>query len=504
MFEKNSLDNVKFLKLIKQLDLIKDMFNEEDIKFNPYLHPDKSSREKPTKYLDLAVNLNFLRLNVYKSKFIVRLLKGLLMPVVYHLYNRPSFKFSNQNVLGNIDTIFVSHYTHKGISALDQDFYFGDLPKRTRNKSSENLVLFINHTRDRSMSQSSNHNVINFKPRKSVLPKTTSNKTFIRIYLNQIKLFYKVFIKANRNSKVSGIQKIFLFEFALQQLSRSAFIQQCLIHNVIDICRKCEPRKIMLTFEGHSYETFLARKIDKSFVNMEISVYQFSIPVAMQVSFFKNLELLPSKTVIYVSGESPAKQIKTLTSLEKNRIQVLGSHKNNKKSLNMVVKGKNLTVLITPEGSRSSLAEFVALLGHCIEALPNVNFILRAHPASSRYALKILTKIIGPNSSKFLSDDTLENDLRVAHICIYKNSVVGIQGLQYGVLPIHFSNGNSGDVDPINLSDLLHPRFDSPKKLIRELEKYSRKTRIQETYTSKNLDKVFNMYLSPIDTKIII
>jgi hypothetical protein len=115
-----------------------------------------------------------------------------------------------------------------------------------------------------------------------------------------------------------------------------------------------------------------------------------------------------------------------------------------------------------------------------------------------------LTKLIGPNSSKFLSDDTLENDLRVAHICIYKNSVVGIQGLQYGVLPIHFTNVNSGDLDPINLSDFLHPRFDSSKKLIRELEKYNRKTRIQENYASKNLDKVFKMYFNPIDTKIII
>ncbi len=503
MFEKNSLDKTKFLKLIKQLDLIKDMFSEEEIKFCPYLHPDKTLREKPTKYLDLAVNLNFLRVNVYKIKFTVRLLKSLLMPVVYHLYNRPSFKFSNQNVLGNTDTIFVSHYTHRDISALDQDFYFGDLPKRTRNKSSENLVLFINHTRDKSMRVSRNYNVINFKPRKSLLPKTTSNKTFTRIYLNQIKLFYKV-IKTNCNSKVSGIQKIFLFELALQQLSRSAFIQQCLIHNVLDICRKYEPRKIMLTFEGHSYETFLARIIDKSFVNIEIGVYQFSIPVGTQVSFFKNLELLPSKTVIYVSGESPAKQIQTFTSLEKNRIKVLGSHKNKKKSLNMVVKGNNLTVLIAPEGSRSSLTEFVALLGECIEALPNVNFILRAHPASSRYALQILTKLIGPNSIKFLSDDTLENDLRVAHICIYKNSVVGIQGLQYGVLPIHFTNVNSGDLDPINLSDLLHPRFNSSKKLIRELEKYNRKTRIQETYAIKKLDKVFNMYFNPIDTKIII
>jgi hypothetical protein len=504
MFEKNSLDNVKFLKLIKQLDLIKDMFREEEIKFSPYLHPDKTAQEKLSKYPSLTTDFNFLSITVYKTKFTVRLLKDLLMPIVYHLYNRPAFKLSNQNVLGNVETIFISHYTHKGIEVLDQDFYFGDLPKHTKKRSSENLVLFINHTRARSIELSSNHNGIYSKPRKILLPKTANNKTFIRIYLNQIKLFCRVFIEANRNTKVNNIKQIYLFELALQQLSRSAFIQQCLIYNILEICRKCEPSKIMLTYEGHSYETFLARKIDKTFVNMEIGVYQFSIPVATQTSFFKNLELLPSKAVIYVSGEIPAKQIKNHTTLRKNRIQVLGSYKNRKKSLNRFIKGKKLTVLIAPEGSRTSLTEFVVLLGHLIEALPAVNFILRAHPASSSYALDILTKLIGPNSNKFLSDDTLENDLRVAHICIYKNSVVGIQGLQFGVLPIYFSYENSGAADPISLSYLSHPRFNSHEELIGELERFQHSTRLRSIYLRTNLNKVFNRYLSEIDKTIVI
>jgi hypothetical protein len=504
MLKTDKRDNVKFLELIKHLDLMKDMFSEEEIKFSPYLHPDKTARERLSQYPLLSMDFNFLSLTVYKIKFAFRFLKSLLIPMIYHLYNRPILKVSNQNFFENIDTIFISHYTHKGISALDQDFYFGDLTKRTKVKSSQNLVLYINHTRDRSGQLSSSDADINFKHIKKILPKTTNNKTFIRIYLNQIKLFYRIFLKAKSNSRISVIQKTFLYELALQQFNRSAFIQQCLIYNILEICRKSEPRKIMLTYEGHSYETFLARKIDKYFVNMEIGVYQFSALVPAQISFFKNLELLPSKAVVYTSGKNSAKQIMSLSSLGKNRIQVLGSHKNSEKNFSMVAKRHNLTVLFAPEGSKSSLTEFAALLDHCIEPLSDVNFILRPHPASFHYAQKVLKKCLGSNSKKFLSNDTLENDLKAAHICIYRNSVVGIQGLQYGVLPIHFSDEKSGATDPISLSDLSHPRFNSHEELINELERYQHKTRAQSKYLSKNLNKVFNRYLSEIDTRIII
>jgi hypothetical protein len=503
MLKTSKRDDEKFVTLIKHLDLMKDLFSEEEIKFSPYLHPDKTTRERLSKYPVLSMDLNLLSLTVYKTKFTVRFLKSFLAPMIYHLYNRPTLKFSNQNLFQNIDTLFISHYTHKGISSLNQDFYFGDLTKRTKIKSFQNLVLFINHTRDRSMQSSSNYD-INVKPKKILLPKTTSDKTFIQIYLNQVKLFYRIFHKANSNSKISVIQRIFLYELALQQFNKSAFNQQCLIYNILEICRKSNPRKIMLTYEGHSYETLLARKIDKYFAKMEIGVYQFSAIVPAQISFFKNLELLPSKAMIYVSGKNPAKQIISLTSLGKNRIHVLGSHKNDKKSFSSLAKPNNLTVLFAPEGNKSSLTELVALLRHCIESLPDVNFILRPHPASARYAAKILKKSLGSDSSKYLSNNSLENDLRGAHICIYKSSIVGIQGLQYGVLPIHFSYLNGGVTDPINLYDLPHPRINSHDKLINELEKYYHKTSIQRIYLSKNLSKAFDKYLSPITTKIIV
>ena len=504
MMKTTKRDKVKFLTIIKHLDLMKDMFNEEEIKFSPYLHPGKTAQESLSKYPVLSMDLSFISLTTYKTKFAARFLKSLLIPIIYHLYNRPTLKFSNQNLSENIDTIFVSHYTHKEIAVLGQDFYFGDLPKRTKIESSQNLVLFINHTRDRSIQPSNSNTDINLKPMKILLPKTTINKTFFQIYLNQMKLFYRIFLKANSYSKKSGVQKIFLYELALHQLNRSAFMQQCLIQNILEICKKSKPRKIMLTYEGHSYETFLARKIDKCFVNMEIGVYQFSALVPAQISFFKNLELLPAKTVVYVSGENPAKQIKSLTSLGKNRIQVLGSCKNSGKNFNMVAKSNNLNVLFAPEGSKSSLTEFVVLLGHCIKSLPDVNFILRPHPASFRYVQKTLEKSLGSNLNKFLSKNTLENDLRAAHICIYNSSVVGIQGLQYGVLPIHFSCLDSGATDPINVSDLPHPRFSSHEKLINELKTYYDKTGIQRINSSENLNKAFKKYFNPVNTKITI
>ena len=96
----------------------------------------------------------------------------------------------------------------------------------------------------------------------------------------------------------------------------------------------------------------------------------------------------------------------------------------------------------------------------------------------------------------------MESDLKSAHLCIYRSSAVGIEGLQYGVIPGHYSSLVNGDIDPIRLADFDHLRIDNPETLVKELNKFSQTANLHENHNNISLNKVFTKYLAPINEKI--
>jgi hypothetical protein len=499
---KKYIINNNHSRLASLLDSITKTFDEDEIVFTPFFNLGKATPENLIQFNKLIIDFNKINLSVYKTKYIFRLIKGLLKPIINHLFYLKDFKNFKSNIPKHTTKIFISHFIGQDIVRSNDDLYFGKLVLRNTSIKSGTLILLINHTRTRFVKFKNKQNAISNYPIKILLPRTTKSKKALSIYIKQIKFFIKIFQKASKIPNTDVYKKILTYELAIQQMSQSAFMQNYLLSNVSDVCIRTEAKKLILTFEGHSYETFLARKIAKTLSQIKISVYQFAAVVPSQHSFFKNIELLPRSVDIYVAGESTLNEIIVRTSIDKSRIQILGSCKNIKKSIILKNKTANFTVIFAPEGSLDSFLEFVNLARYCLKQITEIKFILRPHPASHKYKLRIFKELLYDSKNIILSTNSLESDLKSAHLCIYRSSAVGIEGLKYGVIPVHYSSLVNGDIDPIRLADLDHLRIDSPETLVKELNKFSQNANLLKNYNNISLNKVFNKYLAPINKKI--
>ena len=490
------------LRLAILLDSITKTFTEDEIVFTPFFNLGKATPENLIRFNKLISNFYKINISLYKLKYIFRIIEGLLKPIISHLFHLRDFKNFNSSVPKYTTKIFISHFIGQDMVRSPDDLYFGKLVLKNTSSKSDTLVLLINHTRTRFVKFKSKKNIISNYPIRILIQKTTGSKKALSIYIKQIKFFIKIFQKARKIPNNEFHKKILTYELAIQQISQSVFIQNYLLSNVLDICTNTKTKKLILTFEGHSYETFLARKIVKALNQIKISVYQFAAVVPSQYSFFKNIELLPLTVDIYVSGESTLNQIVARTSIDKSRIQILGSYKNIKNSIVLKNKPVDFTVIFAPEGSVDSFLEFVNLVKHCLKQITEIKFIIRPHPASYNYKLRIFKELLSDYNNITLSTNSLESDLNSAHLCVYRSSAVGIEGLQYGVVPVHYSNLVNGDIDPIRLEDLDHLRISNPDTLVKELKKFSQTTNLHKVHKNISLNKVFNKYLAPINIKI--
>ena len=81
-----------------------------------------------------------------------------------------------------------------------------------------------------------------------------------------------------------------------------------------------------------------------------------------------------------------------------------------------------------------------------------MKFRLRAHPASNvnAYKFKKIWASLPKNAS--ISRDSLDDDFAGAFASVHRSSSSSIEGLIYGIAPIHFSENTRVDLDPFSIS----------------------------------------------------
>ena len=472
-------------------------FTEDEIILTPFFHIGKDVPEVLNQYRKLLQQPTRYDFTKYLCQFLYRLIISLCKPVLHHLYNLKGFQAYKSQIPNSANRIFVSHYTGNSTKFSESDPYFGGLISQNGIEGLRNLVLLINHSK-KLLKTSEKSEALN-NTLYLILPKTADSRSALYIYIKQLKFFWRILLKALDKVENSRSERMVLFELAIQQLSQSALAQQYLSLNTSRALLKNNAHELYLTFEGHSFETYLARKLRKSSKTLIININQFAPVVPSQYSFYLNLELIPEDVNINVTGRSMIKQILKLTNVSSQRIKIIGSskHKQNVK-LEKTAKPKNLTVLFAPEGFLNSFAEFASMAEYCASTLKNFNFIIRAHPASKKYATRITQRYLSKNTNLILSSSSLEEDLSKSDICIYRSSAVGIEGMQYGLIPIHLSRKIDGSVDPIRLEDFKHPRVDGKDNLINALEECRKMSAKDFLKMRSQAIEIFSEYFSEI------
>ena len=490
-----------YRSFIDTCNKIFEVFSKSDVALSPILSISKPIPEVIKKKQKTIQKVTKEKYYSYIITFIPRILINLLVSILHHFYHLNYWRQFPFKKFAKTEIIFVSHYTGQE-AKVDEDPYFGTLPQQLNENKRPNLLLYLNHNKGNPSNLNLETDTQTSNNLQYILPKTVNTKEFLKLYKNIFLNLKEIIFHVAKKGERSKSEKILMLELAIQQLSLESMSQTILAKNIEQIVGQTDAKKMVLTYEGHSFETYVANKLKSKFPNLDVCVYQFAPVVPAQNSFFRNLHYLNKNIRVFVSGSQFKENILRRTKLPSSALTVIGSRKNRIDKLSLIER-KDVTVLFAAEGSRESLVEFINLAFYSSLENPSTTFIVRAHPASANYKLELFKKA-GKHSSKFyLSSESLKDDLHKATHCVYRSSSVGLEGLLYGVIPIHYAAGMNSALDPINSLDLPHLQFADIDAFNQKIKEISKNNIGIDEQQLRNYREVFEGYFEPLNLNIL-
>jgi len=256
---------------------------------------------------------------------------------------------------------------------------------------------------------------------------------------------------------------------SISQHSRQTMANLVTKVRLLEVIANCSPKSLILTIEGHAHEAMMLNLRDTYFTEMSVIGFQHAPIVPGQLSFYRLLKEFRSTDLILTCGRVTHDLISTM--LPNLSIKILGSPK----SIGVTPPLKSemtMNVLGAVEGTYESLLSFILLFNKLSKLLPNMQFLLRLHPAlAPRTARKLLKGLFTSDNLK-VSTDTLAVDLHNAHVTIFRSSAVGLEGLAFAALPVHFDSNTDGSLNPLSQTGYPKIEFSNVEELTEFLKSF--------------------------------
>jgi len=414
-----------------------------NIHANPFFYISKPTEANLSKYKflkpDSAVGFIFDLM-----VFVPTILLQLFLSIIISLFFSKEYKNRPMKDLSHCKYLFISHFTHA------QDVHKDDIFYGKVSRNSNCFVFYLNHTRVRSakivkrFKNAGKENIqVNSKSLKLI--------PLILLQVHQIRISSWIFIRAISDRTLTISRRRVLIRAAISQHARSTIANLVLKNRLKNQLLITKPEFVVITVEGHAYEAMIIKLIKEFFQEIRIIGYQHAPIVPSQYNVFRNVSGLRPKDFFFTSGES-IKEL-GLSKFHKCKVATLGSPK----SRDFVFEEKNsskLNLLFAPEGTRNSILQFIDLLNDLSPLLQDNLLILRLHPALSCFDKKMVNRKLLRIQNIQLSRLTLEEDLRRAHLLFFESSAIAIEGLAFGVVPVHIEFRNDQSLNPLMFTKL--------------------------------------------------
>jgi len=391
-----------------------------------------------TKFLIIDILRKLFLKKIYELILLVNFLK------IFRRYNgicidNKDKKCENNNVL------FISHLTNLNSIGLDEDTYFGALPKTLKKQGYFVIIALINHT-GKSSKEISKY-LSKRKIPKIILLETLNFRKEWEIYKEIIK--EKSLLKDSLN-KSSGLKSKILRQ-AIVEINKSGTSRALRIRaQVKELVEQYNIKNMVTTYEGHSWErlAFLGAREGNSSINcigyMHAPLFNY------QHSLLRDLKEIYNPTHVWTVNSSIADflscKIKCHTiSIGSNKHKAIKYSCDNKLNYE-----KQKTCLVIPEGIKSECEKLFDFSLSCAIAEPSINFIWRLHPLisfsdlvgrSNRY--KKLPKNIT------LSEGAIDDDISKSNYVLYRGSSAIIECILGNLIPIYLDFENEITIDPL-------------------------------------------------------
>lgn len=405
---------------------------------NPYFRISKGTPEQTRKYLPLNLGIPrpfILAWNLFLIPInILKLCSSLILSAVFFSQNN---KFKQKIECTRV--LFLSHGTKRNLMRTRGDSFFDFLPDNISNIKNINCSILY-----------TNQNLFGFKKNNNLL--TKKNEDVKHILLPKFlplreNLKYAIVVSCfAAKTLFLGLRcyfdepersKILLFSIS-SYFSRSTYTNYLLLNRIQESMLKNSITDIFLTFEGHSFEQLIIDEVLNSDKHINFYLYQHSPIVPLHYGITSFLNNCKSGITVLTTGTFYADYFRLISNVPK--YIVFGT---NKSVLRRVEKDViNIkTVVYAPDGTNFATQEFIKLIKNIINDSMDYIHILRLHP-DYKLSFKLRQKLWSLNNHKnfMISNSNLHLDLSRANFLVYRSSAVGIESLNYDLIPIFYAD----------------------------------------------------------------
>jgi hypothetical protein len=358
-------------------------------------------------------------------------------------------KKSNSKITKKKKYLFISHIQNNEQLKSKKDFYFSFLSNKI--DTVKTCFFYLDHRK--SFNSSNKFFFLNKK-----LDLFNELKIFVKIFKNSLKLI-RIIINKNHYDK-----KILLMALS-ENFSLSHFQNLRIYQNILFILNNHKFEKIIITFEGHSYERLIL-KAASNFKNLRKYVYTHTIISKYQNSiknFYSN-ETIPD--TILLPGKVNFNFFKKYL---KNKIpfDIIGSSRYIKK--NSIIFNEKKACLVLPDGYEDEVIFFYNYCSKILAMSEEFKFIFRLHPRFQDKKLSIQKKFRNNKNLIFSNNLDITDDFKSSNIFLYRGSTSAVQAARFGLLPIYIKKSKTISFNIMHDFENIYPQCSSPQQFIKIL-----------------------------------
>jgi hypothetical protein len=477
-FKSSELD--KFLVEIRESS----PFNE--INASPFFHLVKPTEENLRKY-KLCLPRSKSLLVIEYLKVFPLIFSRSLFSLILSVFSLLEFRPKKAKSLEKSEYLFLSHFTYAQDPKKEDIFYGENLDFK------ESYTFYLNHTRLLSPQIVKRFNHVN-KRKITVNTKFLSPFSMIKLHTTQFRISWWLFTKSLGDNSLGIEKRRILTRAASFQHGRSTMANLVLRSRLSDTILRVKPKILVLTIEGHAHEKMVVDVSRSLIKDIKIIGYQHAPIVPGQLNLFRIVSNFHSNDYFLTTGEI-TKSL-ALAHGPNCRVDILGSVKAKQFEYQQKDSSK-VQVLVSPEGTKESLTQFISLINEIAPVLPNVRFVLRYHPALGRAALRMIKSSLSPMNNVATSSSSLNEDMRQSHLVLFRSSAIGIESMSYGALPMHINQEGHGALNPLVHCGVETTNFQLTSEIVRFIEKFDLRLSQAESFQRESYE-IFNRYFSKL------
>ena len=352
-----------------------------------------------------------------------------------------TFSLFKNEALKEKKTLFLTHLINEKHLRINEDFYFGKLPKFLQENNYNTLIVLRNLTNKNSSKIYEKNK--KYLRNKILLSKSLDFLCEIKLILNVLFVYFELIKLKNSDKNV----EYFLSGKKIFKFAGSTYNNLKLLVQIEEVVKSYNPKYFFLTCEGHTWEKLIISQIKKKFPNIKIFAYQFSIVTKYSFSIYLNLGNKFNPNFILTSGNY-TKNLFLKNYNSKIKCMNIGSNKfvPRKKLIN-----NSDYVLVLPEGFNSETIKMIEFTIAAANKFKNKKFIFRFHPMINKKLFLrkyVKNKLILPKNF-IISKNSFDSDIKICKYVIYRGSAAAIQALSLNKITIYLNFINELNIDPL-------------------------------------------------------